>query len=122
MGTMMNTESKSRSSALLLMLAVLIAVGCTVVPKPVVDRQPSFSETGKQDSGFLGSLPDRSGVFTASAVARYNLLAKDFGDKLFPPVKPGDGVSPFTNGTYRIDAAHRVKFGEMNQLRKASGR
>jgi hypothetical protein len=115
---MKNTES--RSGSLLVMLIVLIMVGCTVIPKPIKTRTASMSETGQMDSGYLGSLPDRSGIFTSNAVKRYNLLARDFGDKVFPPVIPGDGVSVFTNGTFRIDAYHRVKFGEMNLLYRES--
>lgn len=110
---MKNTASKLGS---VLALAFVLAVGCTVVPPPITTNAGSMSETGKLDSGFLGSLPDKSGVFTSNAVKRYNFLAADFGKKMVPPIQPGDGVSYYTNGTFRIDAYHRVKFGEMNLL------
>jgi hypothetical protein len=108
---MKNTGSKLGS--VLLMVCVLIVLGCTVIPKPIKPAA-SMSETGQLDSGFLGSLPDRSGIFTSNAVKRYNFLAKDYGSKMVPPIQPGDGVEYYTNGTFRIDAYHRVKFGEMN--------
>lgn len=107
------------------MLMLLVGLGlsesgCTTTPKIVRDDTPSFSETGKQDSGFLGYTDDGHGVIVESARARYNALIAKYGDRFTVPLKPDAGITPYTNGTYLIDPAHNVKAMEMNRWRKSN--
>jgi len=98
-------------------LVAVVILGCTVTPRIVNDSQPSFDE-GKQNSGFLGYTADGSAVITSNALARYNALCVRYGTNFLVPVRPGDGVQPFTNGTFLIDAQHNVDAQKMNRWLK----
>lgn len=103
--------------------------GCgTVTPKQVKAAQGSFGEDGQQDSGFKGFTNQpyaHCGVFSASAVARYNLLALKWGNDshFVPPVKPWDGVlreldgKTFTN--YVLSPSAIVNFMELSAIQRA---
>lgn len=107
--------------AMLTLLALVgLSNGCTTVtPKIVHDDTPSF-DGGAQTSGFLGYLPDGSGVISQHAADRYNSLIAKYGDRYTVPLKPNAGLTPYTNGTVRIDAEHNVKAQEMNRWRKSN--
>lgn len=110
--------------------AIWFAVsGCgTVTPKPVKASQASF-DGGLQNSGFLSftnSPYAHCGVFTASAVARYNALAVIWGrdPRFVPPVKAWDGVLRELDGAtttnYVLSPAAIVNFIELSTLQRAS--
>lgn len=97
----------------------LVLVGCTVTPKAIRIGAPSW-DGSQQNSGLLGQLDDRSGVITAHGRDRYNALVDVYGSKFVPTVTRDAGVTAFTNGTWRIDPEHLVKFATMNRWRKQS--
>lgn len=99
------------------LVAICLLAGCTVIPKPFEAPTASF-DGGEQNSGFLGSLPDHDGVITPHARDRYNELVKTFGTRFQPPLTLDAGVSAYTNGTFRIDPEHLVKFATMNRWRR----
>lgn len=110
-------------------LATLVGVAsvaftaCTVTPTRLRDSTASF-DGNQQNSGFLGFTPDGAGVLTPKARARYNGLIEVYGGTNYfrPPLKMDSGLTPFTNGTFQIDAEHLVKFGQMNRWRKSQPR
>ena len=61
-----------------------VLVGCTVAPKVVVPKTPSW-DSGRQDSGVIRLLPDMSVVVTTNLLARFNALAATYGSRLSPP-------------------------------------
>lgn len=115
-----------------LLMAACVLSSCfgTVTPKAPKPALASF-DAGLQDSGFLGwtNAPTaHSGILTASAMARYNLLAQRWGNdaRFVPPVKPWDGVTMIlTNRTatnYILDAEHLVDFILLSDLQRASAK
>ncbi len=98
-------------------------LGCTVTPKRAVDNVASF-DGGKQNSGVLGYYTNSVGeqflILSPNARARYNALIASYGgtNYFLPPLAPDDGIAPFTNGTFTIDARHEVDFRLMNGWRK----
>jgi hypothetical protein len=106
---------------LMLCVAVGLNNGCTVRPRIVKDKTPSFSG-GSQTGGWLGFYTNAQGeafsVINHDAKLRYDALARIYGTNYLVPVIPGAGCSPFTNGTWLIDFEHDVKAREMNWWRK----
>lgn len=100
-------------------LALVVAVGCTVIPKRLESRAASF-DGGQQNSGLVAQLADRSAIITTHARDRYNGLIEIYGRKFSPPLQRDAGVTAYTNGTWCIDAEHLVKFATMNRWRKQS--
>lgn len=110
------------------LFALAFIMGCgTVTPKAVNSTQASFDPSG-QNSGFRGftNAPQaHCGVFSASAVARYNLLAVRFGSQpeFVPPVTPWQGVvkeldgKTFTN--YVLLPSAIVNFMELSQMQRS---
>lgn len=109
--------------------AFILFVACfgTVTPKQVNSTQASFDPSG-QNSGFRGftNVPQaHCGIFSASAVARYNLLAQKFGNQpqFVPPVAPWQGVAmeldgkTFTN--YVLLPSAIVNFMELSQIQRS---
>ena len=73
-------------------------IGCTVAPRLVTPAGPSW-DSGRQDSGVIAQLPDRSFVVTGNLVARFDSLARTYGAALSPPRTNTFGVSPMPNTT-----------------------
>ena len=73
-------------------------LGCTVAPRLVTPAAPSW-DSGRQDSGVIAQLADRSFVVTWNLVARFDSLAKTYGAALTPPRTNAFGVSPMLNAT-----------------------
>jgi hypothetical protein len=113
-------RSNKGSEVLLVCCAsvLLVLFGCTVTPRQVQDTGASF-DGNERTSGFLGYTADGSGVITSNALARYNGLIDQFGKRYTPPLQHNAGVTPFTNGTFKIDAQHNVRAQEMNGWKKA---
>ena len=95
----MKVKSDPFTMIMLVSGMVWLFIGCfgTVTPKQVKSTQPSFDANGNT-SGFVGwtNQPQaHSGVFTAAAVNRYNLLAAKWGSdaRFVPAIKPWDGVA-----------------------------
>jgi hypothetical protein len=101
----------------LTVLGVLWLAGCTVRPVAVEASLPSF-DGGQLNSGFLGYTSNRLGVLTPHGYGRYNALIGQYGNRFAPPLAPGAGCKPHTNGTWLIDAQHEVYFKTMNRWRK----
>jgi hypothetical protein len=101
------------------LLAGLLLAACTgpVIPRPTHDTVPSY-DGNAQNSGFLGFLPSGGAVITPRAKAKYDGLVGLYGAREIPPVKLGDGLQSFTNGTWIIDAEHLVDFQVWNAWRK----
>lgn len=106
-------------AAVLLGVMLLIAVlsGCTIAPKPIDAAAPSY-DVNAQDSGFKGWAPDGSGIITTAARARYNDLAKIYGEQFTPAVKFDAGIRPGLEGTFLIDREHLSIFGAMSDLKR----
>ncbi len=106
---------------LLLLAAACVLAGCGSV-KPIASKEASW-DNGVQDSGLIEFLSDGSGVITAHARDRYNALAKAYGKRFSPRLRPDDGIRPgvvWDRGpTYIIDPEHLQKFMLMNQWSKA---
>jgi hypothetical protein len=105
-------------TGMLMLLAVIGLSSCTVTPKTVRDKTASF-DGNQQNSGFLGYDGEGYGIITSNALARYNGLIAKYGERYAPPLKPNAGVTPHTNGTFRIDNAHDVRAREMNRWRRS---
>ena len=104
---------------LISLLAVALLAACTgpVVPRPTHDATPSF-DGNAQNSGFLGFLPTGGAVITPRAKAKYDGLVGLYGEREIPPVKLGDGIQAWTNGTWYIDDQHLVSFQKFNAWHK----
>ncbi len=102
---------------LLLLAAILLISGCTVVPKAAVDKVPSF-DGNEQNSGFIGYAPDGQGILTFHKFQEYNGLISNYGDKFTPPIQTNDGITPTGTNTFLIDKEHLVDFGMMNRWKK----
>lgn len=124
-------ERREGRKALALALVVIVVVvlnawlqlGCasTVTPRVVRDSVASWDGTN-QNSGFIGYLPDGSGLLTSQAFHRYQGLVHDFGGRFLPPiVYSTDGVTPTGTNTFIIDPQHLEYFATMNRWRKQAG-
>lgn len=126
----MNSETTHRNNAraaLIGLLAIILAllalfVGCTVTPKAFKDSTPSF-DGGEMNSGLIGFYTNEQSVsfmvVTPHFRERFDALAPVYGTNFLPAVKPGEGFSPFTNGTYLLNLEGLYKFSVMNRKRKA---
>jgi len=102
---------------LAVMLAVMLTAaqqGCTIAPREVVvPGQASFSGTS-QNSGMLGLEPvSGSEIISGGARSNYNALVGVYGAKYLPPLRPDDGITGFTNGTYLLDKSHLFAYLQM---------
>lgn len=108
-------------TAAVLVLAAFLFIGCasTVTPAAVQSNQASF-DGGAQNSGILATQP---GGFTVTAHFRdrYNALVADYGTWFAPALQRDEGLLSVTSDVWFIDAAHLVKFIQMNSWKK-SGR
>lgn len=106
---------------MILLSSVLLLAGCTVIPKWGAPRVASW-DGNEQNSGLLGQLPDRSGVITDHAKARYVVLCGQYGGKFAPPVLGNEGLTVWSNApagpVWRIDAEHLAKFGDMSRWKR----
>lgn len=108
---------------------VLTLMGCgTVSPKAPKSSQASFDANG-QTSGFVGwtNRPQaHCGIFTASAVARYNALTVKWGSdaRFVPPIKAWDGIvlelDGKTSTNYILSPAAIVNFMELSDVQRGS--
>lgn len=106
-------------SNLILCAALAGITACTVIPKSFKAPEASY-DGNDQNSGFLGKLPDESAVITAHARERFNGLALVYGGRFIPGISHDTGLTPYTNGTWRITAGSMTKFMDMNRWRKQS--
>lgn len=110
---------------LLSLLILVVLLGCTVTPKHFVQHEISFDH-GIQNGGFIGYIQggtnDGWGVITSDAKSRYDRLVERFGGTNYFTVAiiRGEGLVPFTNGTWLIDPEHNRKAQTMNRWRKES--
>lgn len=104
-----------------LLAATLLINGCTVVPKPVVDKVPSFSGNS-QDSGFLGYAPDGSGMITFRKFEQYNDLIALYGNKFIPPIQTNEGITRTGTNVFLIDKEHLVDFAIMLKWRRENAK
>jgi hypothetical protein len=96
----------------------LLAASCTVAPKPVASRAPSW-DSGAQTSGLLQDMPDHQFLITPRARARYNGLVALYGTRICfnPPVTNDFGVTP--HGTNFIISAEALEiFATMTRWNK----
>lgn len=108
--------------------AILFLVGCTtVIPDRFTDKTPSYSESGKADSGIVGFHTNGNGVVFLEVMPsyrnRYNAMIPVYGgtNNFRPPLQLDEGITPRgTNGTFLIDLDHAAKFNRMNRARKSN--
>ncbi len=110
------------------MAGLLALAGCgTVTPKAVKPAQASF-DAGTQNSGFRGftnAPTPHSGVFAASAIERYNLLAQRFGNdpRFVPPVTPWQNVEVVLAGktetNYILSAQGIINFWLLSEIQRS---
>ena len=86
------------------------------MPPPIVETQPSW-DGEKQNSGLLGYVDGKGFEITKGAAERYKSLTIKFGDKLNPPVKPGEGLEIFGEN-YILSAEYMSVFMEVSRLNK----
>ena len=97
---------------LTLLAATWLINGCTVIPKSVVDKVPSF-DGNEQNSGFIGYAPDGQGILTFHKFEEYNDLIASYGYKFTPPIQTSDGITPTSTNTFLIDKEHLSDFAMM---------
>lgn len=103
-------------NVLLALTILLVAANCTVTRHLVRSNTPGFSETGKQDSGFLGFDKQGNGIITSGKRAEYNALIGKYGLRFDIPPTPDSGICQgATNGTYLISPEALVRFLEMKR-------
>jgi hypothetical protein len=106
-----------------LVLSNFFLASCsTVSPSHVEDKSPSFSSSGKADSGILAVAPGDAGFFVdAYLIERYNALIDRYGsDPLFQPaLKKNEGIT-FDKKSGQIIMSKRAmeNFLLMNAWRK----
>ena len=99
----------------------LLSSGCTVTPRPLVDRTASYDEFGNLTSGLLGFHTNETGVamiVTETLRQRWNTLTPGPGARLVPPAVTNESFSPFTNGTWRTGLRQVERFNTMNRWHK----
>lgn len=102
-------------------LALLLAAGActsTITPDRVTSEAASF-DGNEQNSGVIAATP-AGYIVTPHFVARYNALAKIYGDRFQPALLPDAGVTALLSNPPQlvIDREHMVKFLEMNAWNK----
>lgn len=115
----MKSLKVSLNLALVLLVAMVLASGCTntITPNKVVTHQAAFSGN-EANGGFLGFTVNGEGVLTERAVAKYNALIDMYGDKFIPPIYRNFGITAFTNTTSIITKEALSDFILMNQWNK----
>lgn len=101
--------------AIVLYAVCALNSGCTVSPAIVPAAGASYDGNAK-DSGFKGWAPDGRAILSPGAAARYDELARAYGERFSPTVRPGLEARP--DGTYLIDKEHLARLGEMSALRR----
>lgn len=97
---------------MLFVTILLTSSSCTIVPKPVSPKQPSY-DGGVQNSGFIGFTSSGAGMLTFHKADEYNQLVAKYGSRFVPPVKTGDGLTMTATNVVVIDQEHLVDFETM---------
>lgn len=119
----------------------LLALGCTVTPLTVKDKQASF-DGNEQNSGVLGTNQASGGYYiTEKARERYNGLTEIYGGYFIPPNKQDDGINILSKDAlvgeviligppkktdfvetnrFLIDKEHMVRFGMMSSWKRTN--
>lgn len=120
-----DAEAIRKGLSLLLILGLFTAGGClfgTVQRAPVQASQIGF-DGNNQNAGFYGYATNAngiSGILSFNAVRKYNNLAEVYGSRNNPPIKPWEGLTPYTVGPsnfYLIDDEHLTYFLRMERWR-----
>lgn len=108
------------AKTLLVSLTLAFLVACTVIPGTPRAKVASW-DGNEQNSGLIAVLPDRSGIITSRAEARYTTLAYEYGSRFSPPAQGNEAV-PYTNSatvyTFKLDAEHLANFGIMSMWKR----
>lgn len=98
---------------------VLVAMqGCSTVAPKGVEAKGASADGNIFDSGVVGIGPDGvSSIVRAHWRDRYNAMIGTYGKVL--NLRPDDGLTVFTNGTWLVDREHHGMFQDMNAWRKA---
>ena len=100
-------------------LAALLCFGLascnTVTPDILPPAKAASFDGNEQNSGFVGFTSDGSGIITAHARDRYNVLLKKYDAG-----KPDAGLISLPTGNYLIDKQHLVTFVELNRKYKSA--
>ncbi len=111
-------------TGLALAFIIVTAGGCTstVTPPTPKASQPSFDGTNA-DSGVIAFVTTAHGEVIGQIVRphwreRYNDLIPTYGKLFHPPLALDAGLTPYTNGTWFVEAEASVHMTVMNTAKK----
>ncbi len=93
---------------------------CTVTPSTIHAQTADFN--GNAANGGVYDLgPGNKGPahVTAEWVKDYNVLAREYGKDMAPPVKAMDGVTALGDGTFTVDLEHLADKNVMASLQRS---
>jgi hypothetical protein len=99
---MKSEYSALRPPSLLLWLALaFLFYGCTIAPKIVTPHAPSL-DSGEPNSGIIAAMPGNRYVVTPMFNAKYATLVTLYGNKLLPPMKVPEYITPYGTNYFLI--------------------
>lgn len=100
----------------LALATLFLLAGCTVTPTPLKRSVISY-DGAIQNGGFLGYLTNGFAVITPTAKERYDSAVECYGAMFLVPLRLGQGVSAYTNGTWLIAPEYNRKAQTMFRWR-----
>lgn len=88
----------------------------TIVPPPIKESQASW-DNQSQNSGLITYIDNVGFLITPAAAQRYTLLTEKFGNKIVPPVKTSQGLTPYEKN-FILTPEYMAIFMELSRINK----